>query len=75
MGRARQHPSVRATGAEFQWGLRRYEDLTQPHPRLHLDGTYRVMEGIGWPYTLFAPMVLFFLGVPIYAVYALRAKD
>jgi len=75
VGRARQHPSVRATGAEFQWGLRRYEDLTQPHPRLHLDGTYRVMEGIGWPYTLFAPMVLFFLGVPIYVVYALRAKD
>ncbi|MES2246297.1 MAG: class I SAM-dependent methyltransferase [Pseudomonadota bacterium] len=75
VGRARQHPSVRATGAEFHWGLRRTDELTQPHPRLRLDGTYRVMEGYGWPYTLFAPMVLFFLGVPVYAVYALTAKD
>ncbi|WP_205736679.1 class I SAM-dependent methyltransferase [Acidovorax cavernicola] len=74
VGRARQHPSVRATGAEFRWGLRRSEDLTRPHPHLQLEGTYRVMEGMGWPYTLFAPMVLFFLGVPIYAVYALKAK-
>ncbi|MFH0129263.1 class I SAM-dependent methyltransferase [Variovorax sp. VaC1] len=75
VGRARQHPSVRTTGAEFRWGLRRPAELTQPHPRLHLDATYRVLEGMGLPYTLFAPMVLLLLGVPIYAVYSLRATD
>ena len=75
VGRARQHPSVRTTGAEFHWGIRRAAELTQSHPRLALDATYRVMEGIGLPYMLFAPMVMLLLGVPLYAVYALKATD
>ena len=75
VGRGRQHPSVRVTGAEFKWGIRRSAELTQPHPRLGLDGTYRVLEGFGLPYTLFAPMVMLFLGVPLYALYALTATD
>jgi O-methyltransferase involved in polyketide biosynthesis len=75
VGRARQHPSVRATGAEFQWGIRRESELAQAHPRLRLEGSYRVLEGIGMPYTLFAPMVMLFLGVPLYAVYALKASE
>jgi len=75
VGRGKQHPSVRVTGAEFKWGIRRAAELTQPHPRLQLSGTYRVLEGIGLPYTLFAPMVMLFLGVPLYALYALTATD
>ncbi|RSZ33252.1 MULTISPECIES: class I SAM-dependent methyltransferase [unclassified Variovorax] len=75
VGRGKQHPSVRVTGAEFKWGIRRAAELTQPHPRLQLSGTYRVLEGIGLPYTLFAPMVMLFLGVPLYALYALKATD
>jgi hypothetical protein len=75
IGRAAQHPSVRATGAEFRWGLRRTAELTQAHPRLRLDSTYRVLEGMGPLYTLFAPLVLMLLGVPLYAVYALSAVD
>jgi len=75
VGRASQHPSVRPTGAQFRWGLRRSTELTQGHPRLHLDSTYRVLEGIGLAYTVFAPLVLMMLGVPLYAVYALRAAD
>jgi len=75
VGRGRQHPSVRVTGAEFKWGIRRTAELTQPHPRLSLEGTYRVLEGFGLPYTLFAPMVMLFLGVPLYALYALQATD
>jgi len=75
VGRARQHPSVRATGAEFRWGIRRAAELAQAHPRLQLVATYRVLEGIGMPYTLFAPMVMLLLGVPLYAVYALKATD
>jgi len=75
VGRAAQHPSVRPTGAEFRWGLRRAAELTQGHPRLRLDSTYRVLEGFGLPYTLFAPLVLMLLGVSLYAVYALSAAD
>jgi O-methyltransferase involved in polyketide biosynthesis len=75
VGRAAQHPSVRATGAEFQWGLRSSTELTRGHPRLHLDSTYRVLEGFGLPYTLFAPLILMLLGVSLYAVYALSATD
>ena len=75
VGRAKQHPSVRTTGAEFRWGVRRPAELTQPHPRLQLTATYRLLEGMGLSYTLFAPMVMMFLGVSLYAVYALRASD
>jgi O-methyltransferase involved in polyketide biosynthesis len=75
VGRAAQHPSVRPTGAEFRWGLRRATELTQGHPRLRLDSTYRVLEGFGLPYTLFAPLLLMLLGVSLYAVYALSAAD
>ncbi|HEX7868189.1 MAG TPA: class I SAM-dependent methyltransferase [Variovorax sp.] len=75
VGRGKQHPSVRSTGAEFKWGIRRAAELAQPHPRLQLSATYRVLEGIGLPYTLFAPMVMLFLGVPLYALYALTATD
>jgi len=75
VGRAAQHPSVRATGAEFRWGLRRTSELAEAHPRLRLDSVYRVLEGFGLAYTLFAPLVLMVLGVPLYAVYALTAAD
>jgi O-methyltransferase involved in polyketide biosynthesis len=75
VGRARQHPSVRATGAEFQWGIRRTGELAQAHARLRLANTFRVMEGIGLPYALFAPMAMLLLGVPLYAVYALEVSD
>ena len=75
VGRAKQHPSVRTTGAEFQWGIRRADELTQPHPRLRLASSYRVLQGMGLAYTLFAPMVLMLLGVSLYAVYELRASD
>lgn len=74
-GRARNHPSVRPTGAEFLWGLRRPAELTQSHPRLHLDSTFRVLEGLGLAFTMFGPMFRMVFGVPLYAVYALRAVD
>ncbi len=75
VGRAAQHPSLRATGAEFHWGLRKTAELTQPHPRLRLEATFRVLEGIGLAYTLFAPLALMLLGVPLYAVYAMGVAD
>lgn len=75
VGRAAQNPSVRATGAEFLWGIRRPSELTQPHPRLRLDSTFRVLDGIGLPFALIAPFTLLLLGVSPYAVYALTATD
>ena len=74
-GRARNHPSVRPTGAEFLWGLRRPGELTQSHARLRLAATYRVLDGLGLAYTLLGPMFRLFFGVPLYAVYALTTVD
>ncbi len=39
---AHRHPSVRLTGAQFRWGLRRPAELARAHPRrLRLAGTAR----------------------------------
>ncbi|MDH6593958.1 O-methyltransferase involved in polyketide biosynthesis [Variovorax sp. TBS-050B] len=75
VGHAARHPSVRATGAEFLWGVRRPAELAQAHPRLRLESTHRVLDGIGLPYAVVAPLAMLLFGVPLYAVYALRAVD
>ncbi|MFL9926838.1 class I SAM-dependent methyltransferase [Herbaspirillum lusitanum] len=72
-GRARRHPSVRYTSAQFHWGVRRVRELTQPHPRLQLITNYRVMESYGFPYSLIGPLFRSLIGVPFYAVYLLGA--
>ena len=74
-GRARQHPSVKHTQAEFAWGPRRTADLTRPHPRLRLAAVHRVMEGYGWPYSLIGPASRLLLRVPFYALYELHAGN
>ena len=75
VGHASRHPSVRATGAEFLWGLRRPAELAQAHPRLRLASMHRVLDGVGLPYALLSPLANLLFGVPLYAVYALRAAD
>lgn len=74
-GRAKRHPSVRHTSAEFHWGPRRLDELTRPHSRLRHAGTYRVMEGYGLPYSLLGPVFRRLFGVPFYAVHALTTSD
>lgn len=74
-GRARRHPSVRHTRAEFGWGPRRLADLTRPHPRLRMAAARKVMEGYGFPYSAFGPLFRLVCGVPFYAVYELHARD
>lgn len=74
-GRAKQHPSVRYTDAEFRWGPRRLADLTAPSPRLRLAAEYPVMEGYNWPYGFIGPAFRAWFGVPFYAVYELHASD
>lgn len=74
-GRAKRHPSVKHTAAEFQWGPRRLAELTQSHPRLRLADTCKVMKGYGFPYTQIDPVFQALFGVPFYAVHVLRFKN
>ncbi len=71
IGREKRHPSVRHTAARFRFGLRRPDELTRPHPRLHLRAVHPVMEAYGPPYSLLWPAFRWFTGVPFYAVYEL----
>ncbi|MFT3821331.1 MAG: class I SAM-dependent methyltransferase [Rubrivivax sp.] len=75
VGRAKQHPSVRHTDAEFRWGPRRVEELAEDSPRLRLAAAHPIMEGYGWPYLLMGPAFRALLGVPFYALYELRVRD
>ncbi|KAF1051163.1 MAG: hypothetical protein GAK43_02530 [Stenotrophomonas maltophilia] len=74
-GRARRHPSVRHTQAEFAWGPRRLAELSCAHPRLRPPQVHKVMEGYGLPYNLFGPVFRALFGVPFYALYALQVAD
>lgn len=75
MGRAKQHPAVKHTSAEFHWGPRSLSELTQAHERLRLAETFSVMESYGLPYSLMGPGFRALFGVPFYALYTLRAGD
>lgn len=48
VGRAAAHYSVGPTGAQFQWGVQRMDELVQAHPRLRLQQTRSVAEAYGW---------------------------
>lgn len=72
-GHAEFNPSVRRTGAQFHWGLRRLGELTAPHPRLRLRSQHSVMEGYGFPYAQWGPLFRWLWGVPLYGLYGLEA--
>jgi O-methyltransferase involved in polyketide biosynthesis len=72
-GRARYHPSVRRTTAEFHWGPRKPADLVKTHSRLRLVATYDVSESSGLPHSLIGRIFRKCVGVPIYAIYMLQA--
>lgn len=74
-GRARRHPSVRHTQAEFAWGPRRTADVARAHPRLQLAAAHKVMEPYGLPYSILGPLTRRLLGVSFYALYELQARD
>ncbi|VCU69149.1 Leucine carboxyl methyltransferase [Pigmentiphaga humi] len=73
-GRAKRHPSVRHTQAEFRWGPRRSAELTRDSPRLKLAAAHPIMESYGWPYALIGPAFRVLFGVPFYALYELRTQ-
>ncbi|WPB57487.1 class I SAM-dependent methyltransferase [Xylophilus sp. GOD-11R] len=74
-GRARLHPSVRLTAAEFRWGPRNLAELTRSSDRLALLSVRSVMDGYGFPYAFAGPAFQAVWGVPIYAVYVLGTQD
>lgn len=74
-GRAKRHPSVRHTDAQFYWGLRREAELVQAHPRLRHLATYQVMESYGWPYSWLGPVFRKLFGVPFYAMYLMGVAE
>ena len=73
-GRGQRNPSVRHTGADFHWGPRRVDELSQAHPRLELLGTHRVMEGYGAFYATLSPLFRRLFGVPFYALYQMGVR-
>ncbi|WP_284619407.1 class I SAM-dependent methyltransferase [Aquabacterium humicola] len=72
VGHAQWHPSVRRTGAQFRWGVRRSDELAALHPRLVFEAEHRVMQGYGWPYTTLDPFFRWCFGVPLYGIARLR---
>ncbi|WP_241049575.1 class I SAM-dependent methyltransferase [Achromobacter xylosoxidans] len=74
-GRAKQHPSVRHTDAQFHWGLRREVELTAVNPRLRHLASHKVMEAYGWPYSWVGPVFRRLFGVPFYALYVVGVED
>lgn len=70
IGRAKHHPSVKHTDAQFHWGPRKLTDLTRPHARLTLLATFPVMASYNLFYRLMTPILKLTTEVPFYAVYA-----
>lgn len=68
VGCAALHASVCHTHAEFRWGLRRLQELTDPHPRLQLQSEHGILEGYDWPTMLTCHNFRAFWGVPMYGI-------
>lgn len=70
-GMARYHPTVGPTGAQFQWCPSSNDELTRPHPRLHLQGRRSVAECYGWLGTVTEACWMPWTGTPLYAMVTL----
>lgn len=73
VGRAKSHPSVSKTDANFHWGPRRYDELTRPHRRLEIRAHHEVMESKGFPFSWMGPLFRAVTGVHFYAITELGA--
>lgn len=70
-GMARLHPSVGPTGAQFQWCPASNDELTRPHPRLHLQSSRSVAECYGWLGAVAEACWMPWTGTPMYAMITL----
>ena len=67
-GMARLHPTVGPTGAQFQWCPASNDELTRPHPRLHLLNSRSVSECYGWLGKVTEACWMPWTGTPMYAM-------
>lgn len=75
VGRAKYHPSVKQTPAEFHWGVRKLSALSAAHPRLKLQSFTEVMGSYNFGYKILQPLFKALTGVPFYAIYTLTVTD
>ena len=75
VGCAARHASVRATGAEFRWGVGRMAELAAVHPRLQLLREQSVAEGYGWPGIAMDLLWRPWLGAPLYGLATLGIRE
>ena len=75
VGCAARHASVRATGAEFRWGVGRMAELEAVHPRLQLLREQSVAEGYGWPGIAMDLLWRPWLGAPLYGLATLGIRE
>ncbi len=68
VGWAAWHPSVRHTGAQFQWGLGRMAEFNHIHPRLRLQSEHAVLDGYNLASAWLCPAFRAVWGVPVYGV-------
>lgn len=71
VGRARYHPSVGPTGAEFCWGPSSLQELTVPHHRLRRLQTRSVAECYGWVGAATEACWMPWIGTPMYGMVTL----
>jgi len=75
-GKRQYNPSVRKSGALFQWGPRRLSELTAPHPRLKLLKVGQPIAAYGMlPRRLARGLLQAAIGVPLYGLYLLGLRD
>ncbi len=68
VGMAQWHASVGPTKAQFHWGIRSLQELTDCHPRLRLLATHSVAASHGWMGIAAERMWSYWSSTPLYGV-------
>ena len=68
VGMAQWHASVGPTKAQFHWGIRSLQELTDCHPRLRLLATHSVAASHGWMGLAAERMWNYWSSTPLYGV-------
>lgn len=74
VGMAQWHASVGPTNAQFHWGIRSLQELTECHPRLRLLATHSVAASHGWMGVAAERMWNYWSSTPLYGVVELGVE-
>ena len=74
VGMAQWHASVGPTKAQFHWGIRSLQELTDCHPRLRLLATHSVAASHGWMGIAAERMWSYWSSTPLYGVVELGVE-